>query len=507
MVYFEDDNLKCDGDQSCIEDLLKETVDLYPDKFAVKCGEESCTYRQLWDKVVSRARVLCREYGTDNKDGKISSSLDKKPIPFRNTQDIDFLVEYFAIHLAGGVAVPLERDMPDEVFRDYQRKLTRSGILKGLRRKKDRKYIADILFTTGTTGKSKGVMLSCLALVEDGIYLSGTQRYHHDLDFIITGPLNHFGNLSKVYAVIIDGGTLHILDGMKDLNAFFDTMDKEIGPSRTKRGTFRKKPKFATFLVPASIRMLLTFAKDRLASYANRLEFIETGGAPISQVDMEQLCAILPKSRLYNTYASTEAGVMTTYNFNCANRLVGCVGTGVNFTGAVFVIPDDKELYLKPLFPRIGRAYCSGETLMSGYYDDEELTKSVFCLEGLKTSDLAESRDPYHLFLKGRVDDVINVGGYKVSPAEVENAAFSVPVIEDCICIPVEHRVLGTVLKLLYVVRDGFAVEKRQIALMLKEHLESYKVPTMYEQVESINRTYNGKLDRKSYTNDSSSIQ
>lgn len=482
-----------------IEYCLMDAVDRYPDKIAVKCGETACTYIQLWKKVMKRAYALCAEYGVAKNDFKLFTSLKKTPIPFRTSQSIDFLVEYFAIHVAGGVAVPLDKDMPDEGFLNYQRKLMRSGITKGLRKGHCLKDVADVLFTTGTTGKPKGVIIRDSAIQSNAYFLARNQRYHHDLHFIVTGPLNHFGNLSKIYPVIVKGGTLHIIDGMKDMNSFFETIDREIALSRTQPETNRKEPKFATFLVPASIRMLLTFAKARLASYGNWLEFIETGAAPISQADMERLCAILPKTRLYNTYASTEVGIIATHDFNHGECVAGCVGYHGDFTTCRLANLESKEILKSADYPKFGEIVCNGRSLFSGYYDNEKLTRSVMKHGAFYTSDLGEIDSKGWLYLKGRMDDVINVGGYKVSPAEVEDAALSVPAIKDCICIPAQHHVLGTVLKLLYVIRDGMTIEKRQIALALKDQLERYKVPTMYERVESINRTYNGKLDRKSY--------
>ena len=103
------------------------------------------------------------------------------------------------------------------------------------------------------------------------------------------------------------------------------------------------------------------------------------------------------------------------------------------------------------------------------------------------------------IHLKGRQGDVINVGGFKVDPSEVENAAASHDSVKDCICIAGTHPVIGTVLKLLVVPADGAFLDKRSLALHLKSKLEPHKIPTYYESVESIQRTYNGKLDRKYY--------
>lgn len=103
------------------------------------------------------------------------------------------------------------------------------------------------------------------------------------------------------------------------------------------------------------------------------------------------------------------------------------------------------------------------------------------------------------LHLVGRQNDTINVGGYKVAPTEVEAAAMSLPQVEDCICIAVSHPILGSALKLLVVMSEGANLDKRDMARSLNTLLETYKVPQLYEQVEAVRRTYNGKIDRKYY--------
>jgi acyl-coenzyme A synthetase/AMP-(fatty) acid ligase len=104
-----------------------------------------------------------------------------------------------------------------------------------------------------------------------------------------------------------------------------------------------------------------------------------------------------------------------------------------------------------------------------------------------------------HLF--GREDDVINVGGFKVAPTEVEDAALSFPDVKDCICISVDHPITGKALKLLVVTTDNKPLDKRALALYLKTKLETYKIPLLYSQVEKVERTFNGKINRKYYTN------
>ena len=395
-----------------LEDYLHQNAQRYPDKVAVACGDQSYTYAQLWQEVE-----------------KMSKSLSRNDVHcFRSSQDIDFLVTYLATHLAGGVAAPLEHGMPESLFQEVTARLQASDIPDG---------IADILYTTGTTGQSKGVMVSHRALIADAENLIAGQGFSHDL----VGPLNHIGSLSKIWPCIILGATILIIEGMKDLNTFFHALDYPA-------------PKMATFFVPATIRMILQFAPDRLASYADKLDFIESGAAPLPQSDMQRLCELLPTTRLYNTYASTETGIIATYDYNDGRCMANCLGRPMPHS-RILITPD-------------GLISCQGDTLMSGYAGDP---------------------------------DVINVGGFKVSPAEVEAVAMSNPLVSDCICISASHPVTGRALKLLVVTPPDQPLDKRSLARYLASRLEPYKVPMLYEQVDAIARTYNGKLNRKHYLN------
>ena len=432
-----------------LEDYLRQHAEETPDRTAVICDGETISYAALYQRVQARAATL--------PQGQV--------VVFRSSQTVDFLVTYFAIHLAGSVAAPLERDTPEPLFQEITAILTGSDLPPGS---------ADILYTTGTTGRSKGVIISHRTILADAENLIAGQGFSRDLVFIINGPLNHIGSLSKLFPVVMLGATLYILNGMRDLNAFFDALDYPA-------------PKMATFFVPATIRMLLQFAPERLASYADKLDFIESGAAPLAHADMLRLCELLPHTRLYNTYASTETGIIATYNFNDGQCLQGCLGRPMPHSRLVITSE--------------GLIACQGDTLMTGYVNDPELTATILHDNTIFTADMGHIDEEGRLRLEGRQGDVINVGGYKVAPTEVEDAALSLPQVNDCICIAVDHPLTGQALKLLVVTPEGQPFDKRQIARALKAQLETYKVPLLYEQVEKILRTYNGKINRKFYQN------
>ncbi len=437
-----------------IEDYIEQHAADCPDKVAIVCGQERCTYRSLQERV--RTRVA--EY---KKGGYQTGQI----VCLRALPTVDFLIDYFALHQTGCVVAPLEKDMPEATFQKICAQLCPHAVPEGS---------ADILYTTGSTGKPKGVIVSHQAIVADAENLIDGQGFSSELAFVVNGPLNHIGSLSKIYPVVMLGATLIIVDGLKDMNAFFGAFDY---PSS----------RMATFLVPASIRILLQFAAERLASLADKIEFIETGAAAISQSDMEALCRLMPSTRLYNTYASTETGIISTYNYNAGKCETGCLGRPMKHSEIIIT--------------ERGLIACKGKTLMTGYVGDPELTATVLRDGIVYTSDLGLIDAEGMLHLRGREDDVINVGGFKVAPTEVEDAALSFPDVKDCVCIAVDHLITGKALKLLVVMKEGEELDKRGLACHLKSRLETYKIPLLYSQTDRIERTFNGKINRKYYAN------
>lgn len=435
---------------------LEQSISLHarniPDNTAVVCGKESMDYRTLWQRIEQKSQEL------------IQAGLKAtRPYVFRATQDIDFIITYCAIHNIGAIAVPLENQAPDERFNAIKAEAESCTYDSS---------IADLLYTTGTTGKAKGVMLSTKALEACADNFISDMHFTSDVLFIISGPLNHIASLFKMHPMLTVGGTICVLDGLKDMNAFFETFNLPY-------------KKFATFMVPASLRMIMQFSYKKLCDLADKIAFIETGAAPISHADMKMLSEALPKSHLYNTFGGTEIGAVCTYDFNDGKYMEGCIGRPMK-NSCVTVDQD-------------GGIVISGSTIMSGYANDPEATAQVLQDGHIHGSDIGFVDENGMIHLKGRKGDVINVGGFKVDPVEVENTASSHPSVKDCICIAGTHPVIGTVVKLLVVLTEGYTLDKQALAVYLRNKLEPYKVPTYYEAVDKIQRTYNGKLDRKFY--------
>lgn len=438
-----------------VNDFIHEIAQRTPEQLAVATPTEAITYRDFEHKITERREEL-EQHGVQAQKGYV----------YRASQDIGFLITYFALKEIGAVAVPLEQSIPQEAFNSIKAEVEPYSFSAD---------IDDLLFTSGSTGKAKGVMLSTTALTTCAENFIHDNGYTSDIVYIISGPLNHIASLFKIHPTLMTGGTVCVVDGLKDMNALFDVFDKM--PDR----------RFAFFLVPASIRMLLQFSRDQLTAHAHQIEFIETGTAPLTKNDMMELAKSLPDSRLYNSLGGTEIGAVSTYNFNDGKYLVGCVGKPM--LHSTITISEEGIIQIK------------APTLMSGYFNDPEATARVLRDGVFTSSDRGYFDEEGNLFLLGRNDNAINVGGFKADPVEIENAICMMEAIRDCICIEAPHPIAGSCIKLLYIVRDDAPCTPRDIAKFLKTKLEAYKIPSLYEKVAHIQLKNNGKKDRQYYKN------
>ena len=211
-------------------------------------------------------------------------------------------------------------------------------------------------------GGAKASCWSHTALAANAENLAEAQGFSPALTFVISGPLNHIGSLSKVWPVILTGGTLHLTEGLKEMDVFLSAFSRPAG-------------RYATFLVPAALRMLMALGGDRLSALSGRMAFIETGAAPMAQADMERLCRLFPHSRLFNTYASTETGIVCTHDFNTPGGCVaGCLGRPMKHA-RVFITPDHTVA-------------CQGPMLMSGYVNALDAAAGILRDGTLFTHDL-----------------------------------------------------------------------------------------------------------------------
>ncbi len=472
-----------------------------PDKWAVLTPSDRITYAQLAAEVRGYSAFL-RASGV--KKGDV--------VVVRAAQTIEYAVIYLAIHLSGGVVTSLEHTISDEAMLQIARQVSAGVILydhaprpneypalyipRADVRLRAAQYAAqaeapafpgladsaDILFTTGTTGASKGVELSHNALTATAENLIFGCGYRPDTMIIVPGPLNHANAIRKLFTTFVNGSTIYLLNGMTNLKAFFAALE-------TPEGTV------ACCLPPAAIRTIFALTHDRIARY--RIDFIESATSPLPETDKQRLCELLPDTRLYNNYGSSEAASVCIYDYNHTPGKAGCVGRPM--PNARILIVDDDHRVIDSSPDRMGLIACQGDVNMKGYVNDPAQTAEVLQNGVVYTSDVGFIDSEGYVYVSGRKGDVINVGGLKVAPTEVESAVLGFEGVADCICIPVKDPISGQALQLLVVMEDGRTLDEKALRAYLSRTLEIHKVPRFYRQVDHVERTYNGKLNRKAY--------
>ena len=471
-----------------------------PDKVAIVSEGKEYTYATLFDFIHGYSTYL-NSLGLNRGDMILSKS----------NQSINYIVTYFAAHLAGLEITTVEKNTSVESLYNMAGIVNAKAIstkVEEFDRNKDYIYInsfdvlnhvnnksdelvfpketdmADILFTTGTTGTSKGIELTHKAAVCGAENMaSGAHMARHTV-LICPNPLSHSNAIKQLAATMISGGTFIVLDGITDLSALFNALN------------YHSK-KVSIVLPPSGIRTIFQLAKDDFASFADRLEYLMAATAPLPEPDRETLRQMFPNSRLYNHYGCSESSTISIYDFNKYKELKNCVGIPTPNTNVMFV--DDNRNVIKSSKDNMGLLAVSGGTVMVGYYKDPKQTAEVLVDGVVYTKDVGYIDENGFVFITGRNDDVINVGGLKVAPTEVESTAMGLDCIADCICIGVPDEVSGQALKLLIVPATGVKIDKTYISTYLSEKLENYKIPHQFEEVDHIERTYNGKLNRKYY--------
>ena len=344
-----------------------------------------------------------------------------------------------------------------------------------------REQISEILFSTGTTGKEKGIVITHgnnIALAQNVMY--GVEMEKDNVE-MIPSPMNHSHGLRRYYANMYNGCTVVLLGSIMNARLFFSNIDK-YGVN-------------AVDLVPSALSVLLKLSKDKMGEYADRIRYIQFGAAPMMEADQNKICALLPRTRLYNFYGSTESGCICIYNFNQPNSKKGCIGKPA-YNAKIIVVDDDRREIVSDK-DNTGTLASFGGMNMSGYWQDEEETAKVLCGGGVYSNDVAYYDQDGDIILLGRKGDVINVAGNKVSPEEIENVVKKFEGVADCGVIPVEDAMKGFVPKLFVEMKAGHSFDQVAIHRFIAANLEPYKVPVYIVEIDKIPRSYNGKLLRK----------
>ncbi len=468
-----------------------------PDRVAVIANDKEISYAQLWKEIQGFAKYI-NSFGFE-KGSRIIVKSDS---------DIWFAVSCFAIQLTGNVHVPLEKSIGVKGLEDVASQLGAAMVISNTDAEGDfvsvdsdkvreigesnyedgltftfptKEMTCDILFTTGTTGKSKGVVISHRAVVAVSENVQYGAEIIEDNVYLVPAPINHASAIRKLYVSMLTGTTVVLLDGFKDIRKFYKYIE-DYGVT-------------SILMPPAAVRMLLLLSKKQLAKYSAQLHHIHTGSAAFPEADKETLCQILPETKLYFAYGSSEAGCVSMFDYSQHKGLISCVGKP-NKNAHIFIVDDDRK-EIKSSKTNQGLIAISGGMTMQCYYNEPELTKEVLVDGVVYTNDIGYIDEEGFVYMLGRRGDVISIGGLKIAPTEVENVVLRFPGIAECACFAVEDRMGGCVPKLNIVEQNGADVDITELKKFMAQYLEAFKVPKLVEKTTEIPKTANGKINRK----------
>lgn len=474
-----------------IEQKIWHWASLLPDKPAVKSGKKSATYLQLCQRVLG-ARDYFVSQPTLNAGDTIVLAAGKQ---------IEFVYAYFGAHLAGLRVVPVDpATNPDRMA--FIIKQTGASLLVwfdgiennirtiGLKEFEELasefsvpsfpygNQIADILFTTGTTGKPKGVPLTydneAAAARNINDFIGNTRN---DIELLAL-PVSHSFGLGRMRCCLSQGSTLILLGSFANVKKLFRTIEEENVTGFT--------------MVPASWRYLKKLTGNKLGDFRNQLRYIEMGSAFFSKEEKDELAGILPDTRVCMHYGLTEASRSTFMEFHQDAIHMDSVGKASPHTDIKILDENGAECEAN----QEGEICVKGEHVTHGYLALP--VADSFFGDYFRTGDWGYKTEDGYVYLISRKKELINVGGKKVSPIEVEEQLLKIPGVEDCACIgvPDAEGLLGEVVKAFIVKEKDSNTTFADINNQLSGKLEAYKLPFFYEWIDIIPKTQNGKIQR-----------
>lgn len=336
--------------------------------------------------------------------------------------------------------------------------------------------LAVIFYTSGTTGKPKGVMLTAgnvraaAQIWSEAMNITAEDRSH------IVAPLFHCA-ASHVFSIpiIYKGGTIII---------------EEAFSPETTLNTMEHEKVTIFFGVPAMYSILLNTPKMKTLDLSH-LRLFTYGAAPMPYELIKQLKSLYPHVKLQNMYGQTEnSPAATTLKDHYALDKIGSVGEALPQTEVQVV-----DVFGTPVpTGAVGEIVVKGPQVMKGYLKNEEETKNTLKNGWLYSGDLGRFDDDGLLYIVDRKKDMIIRGGENVYPVEVEEVLYEIPEILEAAVVGIPHEVYGEVPKAFIVVKEGQLLSIDDVLAYCSQKLAKYKIPYEVVFLDTLPRNASGKV-------------
>ena len=337
---------------------------------------------------------------------------------------------------------------------------------------------AFILYTSGTTGRAKGVQLTVHGMLWVNAASWAPIAGLSDRDVVLsTLPLFHSYALNlSVLSILATGASEYIMEKFSTGEAV----------RLLKTGEFTFFPG-----VPTMFHYLLEATRGETILKFDNLRLCISAGAIMPATlnrEFEEHFGV----QLLDGYGITETSTMVVMNWPTGGRVLG--SCGVPLPGLAVRIVDLNGRDVAPY--QEGELIVRGPSVMPGYHNKPEETRNALRAGWYHTGDLAKSDENGFLTITGRLKELIIRGGQNIAPAEIEEVVNTFAPVLDCAVVGIAHQYLGEVPALFVVPRPGHALESEALLAHCRTHLSAYKVPHIVQTIAEIPRTGSGKIIR-----------